>query len=92
MENKNNKIDFWHELFMTFSVKKSLLSSKKIERFVIFGVLMSMTIFYVIKNIDEMSSLGFVEICLMWLGYAGYNTVMNHRDKLLDRKGEDEEA
>lgn len=84
MKQNREKIDFWYELLLTFTVKDSIFSSKKIERFVIFGVLMSMTVFYMIKNIETLSALGFIELCLMWLAYAGYNTIMNHRDKLLE--------
>lgn len=83
---KEQKINYWRELLLTFTVRESLFSSKKIERFIIFGVLMGMTILYMLRNIESLSALGFIEICVMWLTYAGYNTIMNHRDKGLEKE------
>lgn len=75
------KIDYVNELVMTFSTRKSLFSSKKLERFVVFIVFLSMTVAYLIINIRTMSAMEFVEVCALWLAYGGYNSFMNHKDK-----------
>ena len=81
MENK--KIDYLSELIMTFSNKKSLFSSKKIERFLVFNIFIGMTIFYIIRNIDVIKPLEFAELVALWLVYGGYNSFQNYRDKKL---------
>lgn len=82
--NGNKEDSFMDEIVLTFSNKKSLLSSKKIERFVIFNVFLVLTIFYIWKNIDTMDTRDFIEITLVWLGYGGYNSFMSFKDKKLD--------
>jgi hypothetical protein len=86
--NKNSpkqpkKIDYFKELVYTFSNKKSLFSSKKIERFIVFNVFLTLSIVYIVKNIDEMDSMSFIEIVGLWLFYGGYNSLMSLRDKKL---------
>jgi len=85
-DNKNN--NFMDEVVLTFSNKKSLLSSKKIERFVVFNSFLVLTIFYVLKNITTLEPRDFLEIVLVWLAYGGYNSFMSFRDKKLDSNPE----
>ena len=91
--NKNapkqpKKIDYFREFVYTFSNKKSLFSSKKIERFIVFNVFLVLTIVYVVKNIHEMDSMSFIEIVGLWLFYGGYNSLMSLRDKKLSHNQE----
>lgn len=91
--NKNaskqpKKIDYFREFVYTFSNKKSLFSSKKIERFIVFNVFLVLSIVYIIKNIDEMDSMSFIEIVGLWLFYGGYNSLMSLRDKKLSHNQE----
>ena len=62
MNKSRPKIDYWHEFIMTFSNRKSLFSSKKIERFIVFWVFLSLTVAYLIKNMHELEAWDFVEI------------------------------
>jgi len=75
------KIDYWHEIVMTFSNRKSLFSSKKIERFIVFWTFLVLTVIYLSKNIHEMDSLEFVEVIGLWLAYGGYNSLLINRTK-----------
>jgi len=83
VKKKNNNVDYWKEFIYTFSNNKSLFSSKKIERFVVFNTFLILTIIYVIKNIDTMDSMSFIEIIGVWLFYGGYNSMMNLKDRKL---------
>lgn len=82
--NDSKENDFMDEIVLTFSNKKSLLSSKKIERFIVFNVFLVLTVLYVWKNIDTLEARDFIEITLVWLAYGGYNSFMSFRDKKLD--------
>ena len=69
---------------MTFSTRKSLFSSKKIERFIVFWVFLILTIVYVSMNFTRLEAWDMVEITALWLTYSGYNTLMTLRDKKLN--------
>jgi hypothetical protein len=91
--NKNTpkqpkKIDYFREFIYTFSNKKSLFSSKKIERFIVFNVFLVLSVIYIVKNIDEMDSMSFIEIVGLWLFYGGYNSLMSLRDRKLSHNQE----
>jgi len=77
-------INIRKELLLTFSSEKSRFSSKKIERFIIFVFFLTMTAIYMIMNIRTMEAWDFVEITALWLGFAGFNSIMTHRDRKLD--------
>lgn len=81
---KREKIDYWQEFIMTFSTRKSLFSSKKIERFIVFWVFLILTVVYVSMNFDRLEAWDMVEITMLWLGYNSYNTLMTLRDKKLN--------
>ena len=78
--------NFTDEVILTFSNKKSLLSSKKIERFIVFNVFLVLTVLYVWKNIDTLESRDFIEITLVWLAYGGYNSFMNLKDRKMENE------
>jgi len=83
--DKSNKgVDYFKELIMTFSNRKSLFSSKKIERFIVFNFFIILTIIYVFKNLSTLDSFEFVQIIGIWLAYGGYNSLMNLRDRKLE--------
>jgi hypothetical protein len=91
--NKNSpkqpkKIEYFREFIYTFSNRKSLFSSKKIERFIVFNVFLILSVIYIVKNIDEMDSISFIEIVGLWLFYGGYNSLMSLRDKKLSHNQE----
>ena len=81
---KQKKVNLSKELLMTFSNQKSLISSKKVERFLVFIVFIGLTIFYVVKNIEEMHATEFIEVIGIWLAYGGYNSFMNFKDKKVE--------
>ena len=84
-EPENNvKIDYWREFIMTFSNRSSLFSSKKIERFVAFCVMLIISVYYLLTNIGTIKALEFVEIISVWLAYGGYNSAMGLKDKRLN--------
>ena len=73
--NSSENINYFKELILTFS------SSKRIERFIVFNVFLVLTVIYVVKNIDDLDSFGFIQIVGLWLAYGGYNSLMNLRDR-----------
>jgi len=85
-EQQKKENSFIDEIVLTFSNKKSLLSSKKIERFIVFNVFLVLTILYVWKNIDNLESRDFIEITLVWLAYGGYNSFMNMKDRKMEKQ------
>jgi len=85
MDQKRPRVDLPYEIMMTFSNKKSLFSSKKIERFIVFWVFLIMTIIYMSINMRVMEAWDFVEISALWLVYGGYNSLMSARDRRIDR-------
>jgi hypothetical protein len=85
-KNDLENINYWKEFVLTFSNKKSLFSSKKIERAIVFNVFLIITVIYVIKNIHELESMDLVEITGLWLVYGGYNSVMNYRDRKMEKE------
>jgi hypothetical protein len=79
--NSSENVNYFKELVLTFSNKKSFFSSKRIERFIVFNVFLVLTVIYVVKNIDDLDSFGFIQIVGLWLAYGGYNSMMNLRDR-----------
>lgn len=77
-------INIRKELLLTFSDKKSMLSSKKIERFIIFVFFLTMTAIYMIMNIRTMEAWDFVEITALWLGYGFGSSLVSQRDRRMD--------
>ena len=71
-----------YEWILTFSNKKSLLSSKRIERFVIFVVMLLATIAYLYKAITSctISATDFMIVIGGWLVMAGFNATQIRKD------------
>lgn len=78
-----NPKEIFNEWIKTFSNKDSFLSSKRIERFVIFSVMLLLTIIFLGKGIFECSILAtdFAIVITLWLGLAGFNTIQGRKDK-----------
>ena len=70
------------EWVKTFSNRSSFLSAKRIERFVIFGVMLSLTIFFTVKNIMTctLTAVDFTIVISVWLGLAGFNVIQGRKD------------
>jgi hypothetical protein len=79
------------ELIMTLSQKKSLFSSKKIERFVSFNSAVTIIwVYFIVKLfclVDcELTSTDVVLLSGTLLGYGGYNLYQTERAKKAERK------
>lgn len=80
---KFSEINHIEELVKTFSNQPSFYSSKRFERFTIFNVFLWITIIFVLWETYR-NELTATELCWflgVWLGYAGYNTAINFREK-----------
>ena len=77
-------INYRMEFILLFSNKKSLFSSKKIERTIVFFVFLTITLIYLWRNLNGIRPLEFVEVIGLWLAYGGYNSLMGYRDRKLD--------
>lgn len=80
-------VNYRREFVLLFSNKKSLFSSKKIERTIVFFVFLAITLVYLWFNIRTLKALEFVEVIGLWLAYGGYNSLMGYRDKKLNNNG-----
>ena len=78
------EIDYLQELVLTISNRKSLLSSKKLERLIVFYTFLTITIIFVSRRIDTIGVMEFIEVIGIWLGYGGYNSFMNYRDRKME--------
>lgn len=72
------------EILFTFSNKNSLLSSKKIERFIVFVVFIILTILYISFHLKTMDALSFIEVVGIWLSYGGVNSFLIQKDKKIE--------
>lgn len=77
-------INWKREVVMTFSNNKSLLSSKKIERFIVFTTFLIITVSYIIINIRTIEAFDLVEILGIWFAYIGVHSFINQRDRRMD--------
>ena len=71
------------EWLLTFSEKKSNISSKRLERFALFTLSLSACAYYLFKGIYHWSigSSDLLIIVATLLGYAGFNTVIAKKDE-----------
>ena len=67
-----------HEWLLTFSDRKSNISSKRLERFALFTLSLSAAAYYLFKGIYNwnIGSSDLLIIIATLLGYAGFNTVI----------------
>jgi magnesium-transporting ATPase (P-type) len=80
LKKEEKKFNLKREFLLTFSNEKSLISSKKLERGIVFYTFLFLSIFFIIKKFPELDSFSFIEILAVWLAYGGYNTYQNYRD------------
>jgi len=73
----------FYEWVKTFSNEKSFLSSKRIERFSIFGVMLVSTAYYLWNNITkcEFPASELMIVVAGWMGYSGFSIVQGRKDK-----------
>lgn len=71
-----------YEWILTFSNKKSLLSSKRIERFLVFTAMLTLSSAFLIKAIwtCTITATDLMIVVSLWLGYAGFNTIQVKKD------------
>lgn len=71
-----------YEWILTFSNKKSLLSSKRIERFLVFTAMLTLSCAFLIKAIwtCTITATDLMIVVSLWLGYAGFNTIQVKKD------------
>jgi hypothetical protein len=85
-KEKPPRFNFWYEMLLTFSNKKSVLSSKKIERFIVFSVFLILTVIYLALRMGTMEPLDFIQVVALWLGYGGWNSFVGLREKKIDNE------
>jgi hypothetical protein len=71
------------ELLKTFSNQKSFFSSKRLERFILFNLAVSICLTYIIYSIKNktLSLADVLAISGTFFVYAGYNTIMVEKNK-----------
>lgn len=71
-----------NELINTFSNKPSFLSSKRLERFAVFSLMLLATCTWLAMGIFKCNLSGgdLIMVVGVWLGYAGFNTVQIKKD------------
>lgn len=79
------------ELILTFSNKKSLFASKRIERFIVFSTMLWATVIYLHYHIKTLTSTEFMAIVIGWLGYGGFTMVQNSKDRKENFKEEQQQ-
>lgn len=78
------KINYFDEFILTLSNRKSLFSSKKIERFIVFTTMITISLVYLVMNMRGMDALDFIQVVGLFLAYGGYNSLMTLRDRKLN--------
>lgn len=75
-------IEIFLEWLKTFSNKPSFLSSKRIERFFTFTIMLAASTYYLFKGVYnwEISSTDLMVIVAAWLGFAGFNVIQGRKD------------
>lgn len=74
------------ELLLTFSNKKSLISSKRIERCIAFILLCTLTCFFVYYNRHLLAATDFLIVTGPLGIYAGWNTWNLSKDKKIENE------
>ena len=84
--------DFLHQFLLTFSDKKSLYSSKRIERFAVFTTMLTASGMFLFKNIssEKLSAGDLMIVVVGWLGYAGFNTIQGKKNVENNSESEEE--
>lgn len=84
------------ELLMTFSTKKSLFSSKKIERFFSFSIAMAMIVVYYalrvscFECVERFTTTDVILLSGVVFGYAGYTMAKTEKAKIDEQKSDND--
>lgn len=83
-------IEIFLEWLKTFSNKPSFLSSKRIERFFTFTIMLAASTYYLFKGVYnwEISSTDLMVIVAAWLGFSGFNVIQGRKDNQTINKEE----
>ena len=81
---KNQIYTLVKELFLTFSNKKSFLSSKRIERFIAFATTVSLIITFLYYNHTRLTATDFTITLSPLFMYMGFNSVLIKKEKTLE--------
>lgn len=76
------------EIVKTLSNEKSFLSSKRLERLILFWSALTVSLFYFWIHRLTITTAEVVIICSMLFGYAGFNTVMTSKDIKKEKENE----
>lgn len=71
------------DLYATLSNNKSFLSSKRVERMLLFNAALGIAVSYVWYNRATITTTEIIAISTMLFGYAGFNTIMGNKDKTI---------
>jgi hypothetical protein len=79
----NNIKELIREWLLTFSDKKSWLSSKRLERFALFVVALGASAYFLFKGIYnwEITSTDLIIVTATLFGYAGFATIQGKKDE-----------
>ena len=75
--------EFVREWLLTFSDKKSWLSSKRLERFALFVVALGASAYFLFKGIYnwEITSTDLIIVTATLFGYAGFATIQGKKNE-----------
>lgn len=79
----NNIKELIREWLLTFSDKKSWLSSKRLERFALFVVALGASAYFLFKGIYnwEITSTDLIIVTATLFGYAGFATIQGKKNE-----------
>ncbi len=79
----NNIKELVREWLLTFSDKKSWLSSKRLERFALFVVALGASAYFLFKGIYnwEITSTDLIIVTATLFGYAGFATIQGKKNE-----------
>lgn len=69
------------DLYSTLSNDKTFLSSKRVERMLLFSAALGIAVCYVWYNRSDITTTEVIAICTMLFTYAGFNVYMGNKDK-----------
>lgn len=78
---KEKLYTLFNDLYATLSNDKSKLSAKRIERMILFGLVVTIVSGYCWIRRTSLTTMEIISICTMLLGFAGFNVVMGNKDK-----------
>lgn len=78
------------EWFRSFSSRgTNIISTRKVERAIIFITLLTLTIIYISIKMLDLSTLEFIEILGVWLAYGGFQSHQITRERIAQKNIEE---